>query len=193
MSSEAPDVARAIARRIAIVEEDSEMASLFHDLLAEHGAIAHVRGITSLTALAETAPDVIVIGLNCSGGLPPWQLVELIRQHRSLHAVPIVVTTLDVAAAMREGHLSAYRDLHAVEMPCDVELLQTVVARIEPSSEPAATHVVALRGVASHGRLPDVCPHGYALASVDSCRVCRAVGTELALANLQERAPYADR
>jgi CheY-like chemotaxis protein len=178
-------------RRIAIVEDDAEMASLFEDLLDGLGSIAHVRGITSLTALAESAPDVILLGLNCSGGLPPWQLVELIRQHRTLHSVPVVVTMLDVATAMRDGHLSAYREVHAVEMPCDVELLRGVIARIEPSE--LAAHNGGPRSLSAAARLPDVCPHGYPAASVESCRVCRTVGTELALASLRERMPHVER
>jgi CheY-like chemotaxis protein len=184
--------ARADSRHISIVEDDADMAALFEDLLAELGTVSHVGGITSLTALADTAPDVIVLGLNCSGGLPPWQLVELIRQHRALHTVPVVVTTLDVAAAMRDGHLSAHRGVHAVEMPCDVDLLQGVIARIEPCSEPAVTRSL-LRATPAEGRLPDVCPHGYATSSVESCRICRPAGTEFVTASFGNASPYADR
>ncbi len=191
--SAAIGAARADSRHISIVEDDADMAALFEDLLGEFGTVSHVRGITSLTALADTAPDVIVLGLNCSGGLPPWQLVELIRQHRALHTVPVVVTTLDVAAAMRDGHLSTHRGVHAVEMPCDVDLFQGVIARIEPCSEPAVTRSVALRVAPAEARLPDVCPHGYASASVESCRVCRPVGSEFAAASVRQPSPYADR
>lgn len=179
--------------RIAIVEDDADMANLFADIFGQQGTVARVSGITSLTALAESAPDVIVLGLNCSGGLPPWQLVELIRQHRTLHAVPIVVTMLDVAAAMREGQLSTHRGVHAVEMPCDVELLQGIVGRVQPCSEPTATRSVAMRAMPGLGRLPDVCPHGYPMASVESCRVCCPVGAELTMARHEERTPQATR
>lgn len=185
-------VGPAAVRRIAIVEDDVEMAALLGDLLEEQGSVTQVSGIISLTALAEASPDVIVLGLNCSGGLPPWELVELIRQHRTLHAVPIVVTTLDVAAAMRVGYLSTYQGIHAVEVPCEVELLQGVVARIQPCSEPASTESVPLSRRAA-GRLPDICPHGYSTAVMESCRVCRAVGTEFALASIGERSPYIER
>ena len=118
--------------------------------------------------------------------------MELIRQHRLLHAVPIVVTVLDVAAAMREGRLSTYRGVHAVELPCEVELLQGVIGRVQPCSGTTITPAAALRDIPT-GRLPDLCPHGYAPTSLKSCRVCRAAGTEFAMASLGDSAPYADR
>jgi CheY-like chemotaxis protein len=153
--------------RVTVVEPDLRMASLFRDLLADEASVTVLTGLASINRLADTAPDAIVLGLGAGGEFGTWDLVALIQKHRVLHDTPIILCTLDVAAEMRDGRLAAHRGVQALEMPCDVELIQSIVRATRPTRPTRVT-----RPVSGANRLPDVCSHGFMTEWTDECRAC---------------------
>ena len=142
--------------RVTILEAQAPMLDVFRDVIGEDGSVTTVPGFTSMAALAETWPDAIVLGLDCGANLSSWELVSLIRRHRTLSGVPIIVCTLDVAGAMRNGDLSRHGGVHTVQMPCDVELMQSVVKTAVGQSAPrqALAPTAPRRAPASDDQLP---------------------------------------
>lgn len=152
---------------MTVVERDFKMAALFRDLLADEATVTVLPGMHSVNRLADTAPDAIVLGLGAAEDLGTWDLVALIHKHRVLHDTPIILCTLDVAADMRDGRLAAHRGVQALEMPCDVELIQSIVRATRPTRPTRTT-----RPVTGSNRLPDVCAHGFMTEWTDECRAC---------------------
>lgn len=160
--------------RITVVDDDETMLALFRDVLTEQGSISGVSTMTSMTAVAESRPDVVILGTGAGGQVSTWALLELIRQHRSLHAVPVIVCTLDVGADMRAGRLSAHPRVHALELPFAVELVRRLVSDAASAGAVAMAAPVSadVDTVRSMGRLPDVCAHGFVSDWVETCSLC---------------------
>jgi hypothetical protein len=152
---------------VTVVERDLRMAALFRDLLADEASVTVLTNLDSVNRLADTAPDAIVLGLGAGGDFGTWDLVSLIQKHRVLHDTPIILCTLDVAADMRDGKLAAHRGVQALEMPCDVELIQSIVRATRPTRPAPST-----RPMTSRNRLPEVCAHGFMTERTDECRAC---------------------
>jgi CheY-like chemotaxis protein len=168
--------------RITVVDDDSTMLAVFGDVLAEHGSVTTLPGLSSVTRLADSRPDLIVLGLRAGTDVAPWALLPLIRQEAHLRRVPVIVCTVDVAADLRAGRLSAYAGVQALEMPFDVEVIQGLVRRMViswPTTAPRPATGFS-RGAA---RLAEICPHGFANDSVGGCGLCLgAAGSGFALA-----------
>lgn len=188
--------------RITLVDDDHDLLALLSEVFASQPATVNiVDAFESMTSIADTSPDVILIGLGTRARLAPWQLVGLIRHHRALHDVPVIVCTVDVAADMRGGQLGAYPGVHAVAMPFELDVLEQLVRRVSglhdalpgtdvqvmmpaypdsdggPTSIPdavadAVAHALADREWLEAARPPMLCPHGYVTDWVERCTVC---------------------
>jgi hypothetical protein len=165
---------RTLGLRVAAVDTDESVLALFGALLADEECVATLCGMASLTELADTRPDVIILGLGAGAPLAPWPMLDLIRAHRSLRLVPVIVCTLDVARDMRAGRLSTHEGVHALQMPFEAELLTASISRVR---ELARRRLDVLPGgvLARAGRLSDICPHGFVTEWVETCSLC--VGT----------------
>jgi hypothetical protein len=158
-----PAAREAQARRLRVtaLEDDHDMGAVFAELLAEDAIVSVVQNAESLTPVADTSPDAIVLGLTAARRFGRWELVRLIRQHRTLHDVPIVLTTLNVADELRSGELSRYRDVHVVEVPCDGTSIRDAVRCFRSA-----------QSTRSANRLPAVCSHGFLTDWVGECMTC---------------------
>ena len=81
--------------RITVVDDDPEFVDLMQELLSERYAVFGLSGlVVTPEAIADTRADLVMVDLHLGGtGLQGWEIVTLMRAHRYLRDVPIVVCT----------------------------------------------------------------------------------------------------
>ena len=136
-------VGMALRQRVSVVHPDRELVELLRDAF---GAKYHVTGgPASMTTIAGQRPDLLVVGPSTPDGesLGSWEIVALARAHRHLGTVPIIVLSCDLDAIVASGtQLGAYRDVHVIGMPFELEVLDGVISsvnRAARAAEAAAT------------------------------------------------------
>ena len=139
---------------MTVISDDSLLCSVMGDALAESHQVRRAPRGASMSRLADTQPDVLVVGPIASASsastLTAWQIVALVRAHRELRRVPIVVLASDLSAVMADpGVLSAHDGVHALGIPFDLDTLTSVLASVQRAVQ------------AEREALPVYCSHGY--------------------------------
>lgn len=120
--------------RVAIIDDSAEIRDLLTDILFAVGYDA-VRfdgeGEDLVLRLADAQPDLIILDLLLRGPsstVSGWDLFRLVRHHRELRDVPILVCSADVQALRaRHADFSADPQVSALEKPFTVDDLETAV------------------------------------------------------------------
>lgn len=127
----------ALQSRVAVVDDSPEVVDLLREILQEAGY--DVLGFSGdaddlVSDLATANPDAVILDLLFGGPtsrLSGWDYVRLMRSHKILRRVPILVCTGDVIA-LRDRHEEIDRDpfLVAVEKPFSLDQLEGAVSRL---------------------------------------------------------------
>ncbi len=132
----APPARTAVRQRLAIIHDDAELIEVLRDIFSDAHHVRLIEPASSMTAIADRAPHMLVIGpLSGAGGcLSSWDIVALARSHRELRDVPIVLLSPELDRLMIGGdQLTAFNDVHVVGMPFELDVLVDVVGRVERS------------------------------------------------------------
>ncbi len=186
----APDVMVGARRspgraRVTVIDDSPDFLALIEDVLGPRHDVVTCQVVHSVSELAATTPDLLVIDLHCggpAGGLTGWDIVAGIRSHPALRDVPAIVCSADLAA-LREDRISliAYGDVQLVAKPFDVAAFERVVERtlrLATGRRPAPLEDAdypRLDMVATsfrEGRPLRMCPHGRVMDQGDYCSRC---------------------
>ncbi len=123
--------------RVTVVNESEDIAELISDLLADGSRYEHRRLLNhpSVEEIADSEPDLIVLGLRASGRTPGWQVLDGIRAESRLSTVPVILCTGDLHG-LRERFSDGHPDsrTHVLEKPFDLDtFLGTVDLALEGS------------------------------------------------------------
>jgi CheY-like chemotaxis protein len=120
-------------RRVIVIDDSPEFLDLIRDVLeAEHEVVTY-NVVRSITEMAASAPDLLLIDLHSggpAGGLTGWEILALARGHPDLRDVPAIVCSADLAA-LREDRvrLVAYGGVQLIAKPFDVVAFEQTIER----------------------------------------------------------------
>src|SRR5688500_12682987 len=155
-----PLIERRISKpRLVVLACDPDMVEVLGDVLADDYEVSAPPHPASIGAISAEEPDAVLIG-TLAGGLTPDELVALMASHMLLHGVPVVVMSAQPDVLGHAGRMPHLAGVTLLSLPVDVETVRLVVeAAIRKAHRPTS------------GRLADLCPHGFDVAS-ESCRRC---------------------
>jgi DNA-binding response OmpR family regulator len=117
------------AIRILVVNDTQEILEAFRDILEDEGyePLLYSYAITNLKDIERVNPDLIILDYIFGGEKLGWQMLQLLKMHRSTAGIPVIVCT----AATREvreidGYLTAH-DIQLVAKPFDIDDLLDAV------------------------------------------------------------------
>jgi CheY-like chemotaxis protein len=148
-------------RRVTVVGDSPELLDLFGDALRFEGvALALFDGTATLQAIEESVPDLLVIDLRLgAGSLTGLEVVRLVRSHRQLRRVPIIVCSAAFdEIRQHEGELTGMPALFVLPLPFSLDDLESCVRealgdRVEASLRMpplSADHFAEVRGPTLH-------------------------------------------
>jgi DNA-binding response OmpR family regulator len=117
-------------RRVTVLDDSPELLALIGDALRFDGVdVSLFDGSATLEEIAESVPDLLMIDLRLrSDSLSGLDLIRLVRRHRALRHVPIIV-----CSAAREGlrehekELGQISDLLILQKPFALQELESCV------------------------------------------------------------------
>ena len=119
-------------RRVTVVDDSPELLALFGDLLRFDGVeMSLLNGSTTLQDIEESIPDLLVIDLRLGGeSLAGWDIIRLVRAHRELRNVPIIVCSaaIDEIGEHRD-EFSRTPDLYLLPKPFSLDELESCVGK----------------------------------------------------------------
>jgi DNA-binding response OmpR family regulator len=120
---------KAGAVRILVVNDTQEILEAFRDILEDEGyqPLLYSYAITNLNDIEQVNPDLIILDYIFGGEKLGWQMLQLLKMHRSTAGIPVIVCT----AATREvreldGYLTAH-NIQLVAKPFDIDDLLDAV------------------------------------------------------------------
>lgn len=124
-----PDLGR---RRITIIDDHAEFLSLLRELLSATYDVRTFSGRDiSPDDIVESRPELLVVDLRLdTGDLQGWDVVQLVRAHRHLRTVPVIVCSADDRALVERSAagLSA-ANVASLAKPFDVNDLEALIER----------------------------------------------------------------
>ncbi|HET9111937.1 MAG TPA: response regulator [Ktedonobacterales bacterium] len=115
--------------RILVINDTQEILEAFRDILEEEGyeVLLYSFAVTAIEDIERVAPDLIILDYIFGGERLGWQILQLLKMHRSTAAIPIIICS----AATREvrditGYLTAH-DIQLVPKPFDIDDLLSAV------------------------------------------------------------------
>jgi DNA-binding response OmpR family regulator len=175
------------AIRVLYVEDDERLARLTSEYLESHGVEVHLvaRGELAVADIQRLQPDVVLLDLM----LPGLDGMEVCRQIRQLHAVPIIMVTARVEQADRVRGLEDGADDYVTKPFQSRELLARIRAqarRARGEIGPRAEKVVvgrlaidlATREVTIRGAPVALTTNEFALVSILAQRAGRVLNRE---------------
>jgi DNA-binding response OmpR family regulator len=117
-------------RRITVVDDSPELLGLFGDVLRVDGVeLSLFNGATTVQDIEESVPDLLVMGLRLADdGLSGLDMIRLVRSHRRLRRVPIIVCSGALDQVRQHGdELSQVPDLFVLTKPFSLEELESCV------------------------------------------------------------------
>jgi CheY-like chemotaxis protein len=119
--------------RISVVNDNRDFLELMSAILDEDAGydVTLFNGEeTSIGALADSSPDLVIVDL-LLGGASGWELVTLSRADERLAETPIIVCSADVAALReREDELAQVANLHVLAKPFSIDQVTELVERL---------------------------------------------------------------
>ncbi|MBW3633575.1 MAG: response regulator [Chloroflexi bacterium] len=118
--------------RVTVIDDSAELLAVFGDALRDEGVeVSLLDRAASLHEIEALAPDLIVIDLKLgTDSLPGWDIARLIRAHRQLCRLPIIVCS----AAL--DHIRSHEDeirqdprTHLLPKPFSLDDLNSVLSQ----------------------------------------------------------------
>lgn len=115
--------------RLLLVEDDEDLAQVMKQLLVDAGyaAVAALNPEAAFAAIAERAPDLILLDLRLGAASGEGVIERLAREGRKL---PVVVLSASLDRARRARSLPGVVDV--LVKPVEIDQLLAVVARHAP-------------------------------------------------------------
>lgn len=126
-----------MAARILVVNDTQEILELFRMLLEEEGYEVILSGfpIQQISDVALINPDLIILDFVFGDQKSGWQMLQMLKMHRSTESIPVIVCTaaLDMVRE-QEGYLVS-QGVHVVYKPFDIDYLMANVKQLLESHE----------------------------------------------------------
>ncbi|MDQ3691087.1 MAG: response regulator [Chloroflexota bacterium] len=123
----------AMRPRISIINDNPQFLELMSAILDEdagYGVALFNGEATTMTELAESAPDLVIVDL-LLGGASGWEIVALSRADARLADVPIIICSADVMALRaREHELKQIGGVHVLAKPFGIDEITGLVKRL---------------------------------------------------------------
>ncbi len=124
--------------RILVVNDTQDILDLFRHLLEEEGYETVLSGspLQQVSDIERISPDLIILDFIFGGEKFGWQMLQMLKMHRSTAKIPIIVCTaaLDVVRE-QEGYLTG-KGIRVIYKPFDInELLDAVKQALSLSEQ----------------------------------------------------------
>jgi CheY-like chemotaxis protein len=109
--------------RIAIVEDDDAIRTLFEDLLEGEGylCVASTSWLTDVEQLELQRPDLLILDIVLGGGASGWKFLDELSRHPHAAAIPVIVCTADTGALVDKQAVLRERGIRWLAKPFDVQ------------------------------------------------------------------------
>lgn len=117
-------------RRVTVIDDSPELLALFGDALRSGGVeVALLDGAATLAEIERSRPDLLVVDLRLgTESLPGWDIVRLVRSHRQLRDLPIIVCSAALdQIRLHEGEIDHQPRTFLLPKPFSVDDLEAVL------------------------------------------------------------------
>jgi CheY-like chemotaxis protein len=124
--------------RVTVIDDSSDFLELMRQVLYEldHEMIG-LRGVrSSVEEVVATRPDVLMVDLrldNTPQEISGWELLLLVRSHRDLREVPVIVCSADLRALKNRSRDLANANVHVLAKPFSLEEVGGLLNRLVPT------------------------------------------------------------
>ena len=126
-----------MAARILVVNDTQEILELFRMLLEEEGYEVILSGfpVQQISDVERINPDLIILDFVFGDQKIGWQMLQMLKMHRSTESIPVIVCTaaLDMVRE-QEGYLVS-QGVHVVFKPFDIDHLMANVKQLLDTHE----------------------------------------------------------
>ncbi len=122
----------AARRRVTVIDDDDEFLELMRELLATKHEVSTFSGARiSLHEIATSRPHLLMVDLHLSSDeLSGWEIISLVRAHRSLGAVPLIICSASTRELReRSDAISQLGNTAVVAKPFTLDELENAVER----------------------------------------------------------------
>ncbi|HEV7129631.1 MAG TPA: response regulator [Ktedonobacterales bacterium] len=129
-----------MAARIMVINDSADILQLFYEVLhGEGGYDVVLRGLAfhDVAEVEQVKPDLILLDYLFGNERLGWQMLQMLKMHRSTATIPIIVCTAAVREVLDiEADLLSHR-VRLVRKPFEIDELLAAVAEAlaEPSRE----------------------------------------------------------
>lgn len=125
-----------MARRIAIVNDDTEFLLLMSTLLTEESyeVLVWRESEKAHAVIAENNPDLVILDVRLEHPEAGWQLLELLRLNPATAKIPVMVCSADSVFLREKAQLLHEKGCEVLEKPFDLDDLLDKVRKILPST-----------------------------------------------------------
>lgn len=122
-------------KHILVVNDDPGILELFNELLSEEGYRVTLDKFDRQTgellqSIKQLQPDLVIMDFIIGREESGWQLLQVVRMHRSTRTIPVIICT---GAVKQVTELSTHLDalgVHVVIKPFDIDVLLTIIDRV---------------------------------------------------------------
>ena len=121
-----------MAKRIAVINDDTTFLTLLHDLLSEEGYETHLfhEGAAAYERVRELDPDAIVLDVRMESPETGWKVLELFKLDRVLTKRPIVVCSADLPQLQDRAVYLKSKGCEILPKPFDLDDLLSLLGRL---------------------------------------------------------------
>ena len=121
-----------MAKRIAVINDDTIFLTLLHDLLSEEGYETHLfhEGEGAYTKVRDLDPDAIVLDIRMDSPASGWQVLELFKLDPVLTKKPIIVCSADLLQLQDRALYLKSKGCEALPKPFDLTDLLMLLERL---------------------------------------------------------------
>lgn len=119
-----------MARRVTVVDDAVELLDVIGDVLREGGTeVVLLDRAATLREIEDSRPDLLIIDLRLGeDSLAGWDVIRLVRRHKSLRGVPIIVCSAAVDQIRAHGEdIASDRRTYPLPKPFSLDELEAVM------------------------------------------------------------------
>jgi CheY-like chemotaxis protein len=119
------------APRVTVIDDHAEFLGLMRQLLSGTYDVRTFTGHDiSPDDILDSNPDLLVLDLRLdTRDLQGWDVVRLVRAHRHLRAIPIIVCSADHAALRERSAAMRAAKVASLAKPFELEALEALIQR----------------------------------------------------------------
>ncbi len=126
-----------MAKRIAVINDDTDFLTLLEELLADEGydARAFREGKDSYKQVRAYAPHGIVLDIRMESPETGWKVLELFKLDPALSTVPIIICSADLTQLQERAIYLKSKGCEVLAKPFDLSDLLTLLEQTAGRSE----------------------------------------------------------